>query len=84
MVPHVVVEEIWSISSFDDEQRLLRSTARPLFYGGRRAAFDCAKQCASEFDTRGFQENAQHPYWWGRDDGDRANHRFVMKPARTH
>jgi hypothetical protein len=38
MVPHIVVEEIWSISSFDDEQRLLRSTTRPLFYGGRQAA----------------------------------------------
>jgi hypothetical protein len=80
-MPHVVIEEIWSISSDADKRKLLRSSLEPLFCGERQAAFDYAKQRVSEFECRGFQEDADYPYWWGRNNGDRANHRFVIRPA---
>jgi hypothetical protein len=80
-MPNIVVEEIWSISSAADKRTLVRATAQPLFSGERQAAFEYAEQCASEFECRGFQEDVDPPYWWGRNDDDRANHRFVIKPV---
>jgi hypothetical protein len=77
---HVVIEEIWSVSSYA-ERKLLRSSAKPLFRGGRQAAFDHAKQRAGEFTYHGLEEGAEHPYWWARNHGDRENRRFVIKPA---
>jgi hypothetical protein len=80
-MPHIVIEEIWSIASAPDNRKLLRSSAEPLFHGGRQAAFDYAKKCAGEFTYHGLEEGAERPYWWGRNHGDRANHRFVIRPA---
>jgi hypothetical protein len=58
---HVVIEEIWSISSYA-ERKLLRSYAEPLFRGGRQAALNDAKQRAQEFTYYGLEEGAEHPY----------------------
>ena len=79
-MPHIVIEEIWSTSSAADERRLLRSSARPLFAGLRQAAYEYAKQRASEYDSHRFNEDAERSYWWGRNAGDRATHRFVIEP----
>jgi hypothetical protein len=78
---HIVIEEIWSTSSAGHERRLLRSSARPLFAGLRRAAYEYAKQRANEYDSHRFNEDAERSYWWGRNAGDRATHRFVIEPA---
>jgi hypothetical protein len=78
---HIVVEEIWSTSSAANERRLLRSSARPLFAGLRQAAYEYAKQRANEYDSHRFNEDAERSYWWGRNAGDRATHRFVIEPA---
>jgi hypothetical protein len=78
---HIVMKEIWSISSNVDERRCLRSSARPLFYGGRRAALYYAKKRAGRFTYHDFREDADYPYWWGRNEGDQANYRFVIRPA---
>jgi hypothetical protein len=80
-MPHIVIEEIWSTSSAADERRLLRSSARPLFAGLRQAAYEYAKQRASEYDSHRFNEDAERSYWWGRNAGDRATHHFVIELA---
>jgi hypothetical protein len=80
-MPHIVIEEIWSTSSTADERRLLRASAAPLFAGLRQAAYEYAKRRASEYDTHRFNEDAKRSYWWGRNAGDRATHRFVIRPA---
>jgi hypothetical protein len=79
---YIVTEESWSISSNANERRLLRLSERPLFSGGAMlAAYAFAKQRASEFTVHGFHQDGEHPYWWGRNEGDRANCRFVITPA---
>jgi hypothetical protein len=47
----------------------------------RQAAYEYAKQRASEYDSHRFNEDAERSYWWGRNAGDRATHRFVIEPA---
>ena len=79
---YVVTEEAWSLSSKANERRLLGSSERPLFSGGAKlVAYAFAKQRASEFTFHGFHQDGEHPYWWGRNEGDRVNRRFVIKPA---
>jgi hypothetical protein len=78
---HVVIKEIWSISSNAEERQCLRRSAGPLFYGGRRAAFDYAQKRAKRFTYHDFREDADPAYWWGRNDGDHVNYRFVVRPA---
>jgi hypothetical protein len=80
-MPHVVIEEIWSTSSTADERRLLRASADPLFAGLRQGAYEYAKQRASEYDTHRFNEDAERSYWWGRNAGEGATHRFVISRA---
>ncbi len=57
------------------------SSARPLFAGLRQAAYEYAKQRASEYDAHRFNEDAERSYWWGRNAGDRATHHFVIELA---
>jgi hypothetical protein len=79
---YVVTEEAWSISSKTTERKRLGSSERPLFSGGAKlVAYAYAKQRASEFALHGFHQDGEHPYWWGRNEGDRVNRRFVIKPA---
>jgi len=79
---YIVTEEAWSISSKANERKRLGSSARPLFSGGAKlVAYAYAKQRASEFAVHGFHQDGEHPYWWGRNEGDRVNRRFVIKPA---
>jgi hypothetical protein len=79
---YIVTEEAWSISSNANERELLGSSEQPLFSGGAKSvAYAYAKQRASEFVVRGFNQDGEHPYWWGRNEGDRVNRRFVIKPA---
>jgi hypothetical protein len=83
MRPHyIVTEEAWSLSSNANERGLLGSSEQPLFSGGAKSvAYAYAKQRASEFVFHGFNQDGEHPYWWGRNEGDRINRRFVIKPA---
>jgi hypothetical protein len=81
-MPYIVIEEIWS-AAFADEQRLLRSYARPLFAGLRQAAYEFAKQRASKYACHQFNEGAERAYWWGRNAGDHATYRFVIEPAQS-
>jgi hypothetical protein len=81
-----VIEEIWSLSS-DGNQRRIPSSGRPLFSGGGSSiAYRFAEERASKFVIRGFHEDAEDSYWWGRNEGDRVNHRFVIRlaPLNSH
>jgi hypothetical protein len=40
-----------------------------------------AAELAGKFEKHGHEQDAQHPYWWGRNEGDRESHRFVVRPA---
>jgi hypothetical protein len=81
-MPYKVVEEIWPISSDDKQRKSLSSSERSLFSGGGSSiAYEYAKQLASKFAVHGFHEDAESAYWWGRNEGDFAIHRYVIKPA---
>jgi hypothetical protein len=79
---YIVTEEAWSISPNASERRLLSSSEEPLFSGGtKRLAFSYAQVLASKFRYHGVHDEGDQPYWWGRNEGDRVNRRFVIKPA---
>jgi hypothetical protein len=79
---YIVAEEAWSISAKANERRLLDESERPLFSGGsKRLAYAYARQRASEFKYHGLHDEGDQLYWWGRNDGDPVNRRFVIKPA---
>jgi hypothetical protein len=80
MPPFVVREEVWSISSKSAERKLLASLGVH-FVIGRQAAYEYAERLASEFRHHDLQEDEAYPYWWARNKGERANHRFVIRPA---
>jgi hypothetical protein len=77
-----VIEEIWSISSGNNQRERSSPSERPLFSGGGKSiAYEYARERASKFVLYGFHEDAEGAYWWGRNEGDRAIHRFVIIPA---
>jgi hypothetical protein len=79
---YIVTEEVWSISSKTSERRLLSSSEHPLLSGaGILVANVYAKQRASEFQYSGAYDDGDQIYWWGRNEGDEVNRRFVIKPA---
>jgi hypothetical protein len=79
---YIVTEESWSISSEASERKLLSSSERPLFSGGSvLIAYAFAKHRASEFNYHGVHDEGDQPYWWGRNEGDSVNRRFVIRPA---
>jgi hypothetical protein len=79
---YIVVEEAWSISLKANERKLLETSCRPLFSGGsRRLAYAYARERASGFKYHGVHEEDDQLYWWGRNDGDHVNLRFMIKPA---
>jgi hypothetical protein len=79
---YIVVEEVWSISSKPDERRRLRTSERPLFSGGtKRIAFAHARELASKFQFYGVHDEDDELYWWGRNEIDSVNRRFVIEPA---
>jgi hypothetical protein len=77
---YVVVEEVWSVGI---EAKLIRASERPLFAGDRKAAEQDARQRTLAYTFRGWELDAVHPYWWGREAGKRENHRFIEKPAAS-
>jgi hypothetical protein len=84
MLPlYIVVEEVWSISHKPDERRRLSTSERPLFSGGtKRLAFAHARELASKFQLYGVYDGDDQIYWWGRNEIDSVNRRFVIEPAR--
>jgi hypothetical protein len=79
---YIVTEEAWSISSKVIERKLVSLSDRPLFSGGSaRVAYAYAKQRAGEFKYHGVFDEGNDTYWWGRNEGDQVNRRFVIKPA---
>jgi hypothetical protein len=81
---YIVVEEVWSISSKPDERRRLSTSERPLFSGGtKRLAYAHARDLASKFQLYGVHDGDDQIYWWGRNEEDHANRRFVIEPAQS-
>jgi hypothetical protein len=79
---YIVVEEVWSISSKANERRLLSTSERPVFSGGtKRFAYAYARERASKFQYHEICEEDDELYWWGRNERDHVNRRFVIKPA---
>jgi hypothetical protein len=79
---YIVVEEVWSISSKPDERRRLSTTERPLFSGGtKRLAYAHARELASKLQFYGVHDEDDQLYWWGRNEIDSVNRRFVIEPA---
>jgi hypothetical protein len=79
---YIVTEEAWSLSVKANERTLLDTSERPLFSGGsKRLAYAYARQRAGEFKYYGVHDEGDQLYWWGRNDGDPVNRRFVIKPA---
>jgi hypothetical protein len=80
---YIVVEELWSISSKPNERRRLSTSERPLFSGGtKRLAYAHARELASKFRFYGVHDEDDQIYWWGRNEEDHANRRFVIEPAQ--
>jgi hypothetical protein len=79
----IVIEEVWSISSKANERRLLNTSDRPLFSGGsKRIAYAYARERATKFKYHGANDDeGDQLYWWGRNESDPFNRRFVIKPA---
>jgi hypothetical protein len=78
---YVVIEEVWSISPDEEKRGPVSRSERPLFAGDRQAALNHAKQRAGKFEKCDYEDDATYPYFWGRNEGDKANHRFIVKPA---
>jgi hypothetical protein len=78
---YIVLQAIWSFSLDDRARKLLNRSDRHLFAGVEEAAESYAKQRASEFDLRGPHNESDGFHWWARNKGDKANHRFIVKPA---
>jgi hypothetical protein len=79
---YIVVEEVWSISSKPDGRRRLSTSERPLFSGGtKRVAYAHARELASKFQFYGVHEEGDELYWWGRNEIDSVNRRFVIEPG---
>jgi hypothetical protein len=79
---YIVVEEVWSISSKPDERRRLSTSERPLFSGGtKRLAYAHARELASKFQFYGVHDEDDQLYWWGRNEIDSVNRRFVIESA---
>jgi hypothetical protein len=77
---YIMLEEVWSSASSKASGR--RLSEQPLFSGGGLLiAYAYAKHRASEFDYHGVYDEGDQLYWWGRNEGDRTNRRFVIKPA---
>jgi hypothetical protein len=77
---YVVIEEIWSISAVKTDRKLLRSVGTRAV-GAKAGMERRAKELAGAFDYHNSETNAIHPYWWGRNEGEQASHRFVVRPA---
>jgi hypothetical protein len=77
---YFVSEEVWSIWMFEAQRKLLRRTLRPLASGEKGAMNAFAEKCARGFNVSGYQNDARYRYWWGRREGMRENHRFVVMP----
>jgi hypothetical protein len=79
---YIVVEELWSISFKPNERRRLSTSERPLFSGGtKRLAYAHARELASKFQLYGVHDEDDQIYWWGRNEIDSVNRRFVIEPA---
>jgi hypothetical protein len=48
---------------------------------GFHAARQMAKARAENFDHHGYEGDARHEYWWGRNDGGRELHRYVLRAS---
>lgn len=77
---YYVTEEVWSLWTEKSEPTLLRSSV-PVAAGDKAEMEKRAEELASKFSLRDFQGDEQDPYWWGRNEGDRENHRYVIRAA---
>jgi hypothetical protein len=77
---YVVAEEIWSLPKADQEAELIRAVGA-IAGGDKNSVSESAKKLAMKFDHHDFEQDSQHPYWWGRNDGASQYHRFVIRPA---
>jgi hypothetical protein len=80
MMIYYVAEEVWSLWTKESEPTLLRSSV-PIAGGDMAEAKKRAEELASKFTLHDFQGDARDPYWWGRNEGDRENCRYVVRAA---
>jgi hypothetical protein len=79
---YIVTEEVWSISHKTNERRLLSRSERPVYSGGtKRLAYGYARELASKFQYHDVHDDDDQLYWWGRNERDHVNRRFVIEPA---
>jgi hypothetical protein len=78
---YVVVEEIWSLPVGQKEAELQQVVGQVAAEDGREAASMRARELASRFAHRSFENDAKYPYHWGRNDSTAQVHRFVIKPS---
>jgi hypothetical protein len=75
-----VVEEIWPWPSRPDSTPIVIGpvAASP---DGYDAARQLAKARAQKFERHGYEDDARHEYWWGRNDNADRLHRFVVRAS---
>jgi len=79
---YIVIEELWSISAVKADRKLLRLVGTRAA-GNKAEMVRRAEELAGKFDYHNSETSATYPYWWGRNEGEQASHRFVVRPAAT-
>jgi hypothetical protein len=74
-----VFEEIWPWPQRPDSKPTIVGpvAAADGFEATRRAA----KARAEKFDRHGYEGDARHDYWWGRNEGHTVLHRYVIRAS---
>jgi hypothetical protein len=74
-----VVEEIWPWPEDADSKPRIIGPVNAA--DGYEAARQLAKARAERFDRYGYEDDARHDYWWGRNEGARVLHRYVIRAS---
>jgi hypothetical protein len=73
---HPIVEEIWTAGS---RPKLVRLTRVKDARYGWEAAYERARELASDFDESDFVHAERCSYAWGRNRDSEETHRFVVR-----
>jgi hypothetical protein len=78
-----VVEEVHAMELQEADRILLRPAHVVAAALSRERAEAKAKDLASKFAKCGFKPDSEWPYWWGRNEGFKEVHRFIIAPATS-
>jgi hypothetical protein len=78
---YVVCLETWSVPRGTREAELKHRLGPIAGARDQVTAAMRARELAVKFDHHGLQDDARHPYWWGRNDNESVVHRLVIRPA---